>query len=54
MQRERERQDKTHQRAQDQALENPGKVYTPQGWEGIGYVREVAALNTQASSILIQ
>lgn len=54
MQREGERQDKTHQRVQDQALKNPGKLYTSQGWEGVGYVREVAALNTQASSILIQ
>lgn len=37
-----------------QAFENLGKLYAPQGWEGVGYVREVAASNTQASSILIQ
>lgn len=36
-----------------QAFENLGKLYA-QGWEGVGYVREVAASNTQASSILIQ
>jgi hypothetical protein len=41
-------------RPQGQAFKNLGKVYASQGWEGIGYVRKVAALNNQASSILIQ